>query len=79
VALEWQALDSPRRRAELYREAGDRYLSAESDPESALRCYTAALDAGAGADRAVAPADSWLLMALKDAREKEKRHAKNEH
>src|SRR4051812_19936155 len=39
LALEWQAFDSPDRGAELYRQAGDRYLSEEADPAAALRCY----------------------------------------
>src|SRR5205823_5480744 len=39
LALEWQAFDSPDRGAELYRQAGDRYLSDEADPAAALRCY----------------------------------------
>jgi hypothetical protein len=75
LALEWQAFDSKERRPDLYREAGDKYLKNESDPESALRCYGAALDSGDDTIRAVSPDDSWLLMAIKDARQREKRHA----
>jgi hypothetical protein len=78
VVLEWHAVDNVDRRAELYRKAGDQYLSEASDPESALRCYSAALDTGAGTNQAVLPEDNWLLMAIKDAREKENRRAKNE-
>jgi hypothetical protein len=77
VVLEWKAVDSTEGRADLYRRAGDRYLADESDFESAVRCYGQALDAGTEADRAVSPEDNWLLMALKDARKKEKPHAEN--
>jgi hypothetical protein len=77
VALEWKAIDSPQPRPDLYRQAGDRYLDDEGDPESALRCYSQALDAGSAADRAVASEDSWLLMAIKNARQKEQRYAKS--
>jgi hypothetical protein len=76
LALEWQATDSTTRRAELYREAGDRYLAEEADPQSALRCYAGSLDS-AGADLTISPDDNWLLMAIKDARQKENAHAKN--
>jgi hypothetical protein len=75
VALEWQALDSPQPRPDLARQAGDRYAAEEGDYQSALRCYRDALDAGSDRDRAIQPNDSWLLMVLKNAREKEKRDA----
>ena len=74
-ALEWQALDSPEQRPEAYREAGDRYVAEEGDYRSAVRCYREALDAGSDRDLTIAPEDNWLLMALKDARQKEKRYA----
>ncbi len=77
LALEWKALDSPQPRPDLYRRAGDRYLDDEKDPESALRCYGQALDAAGEVGRAVAAEDSWLLMAIKNARQKEKRDAKS--
>jgi hypothetical protein len=75
LALEWQALDSPTRRPDLDRKAGDRYLTENLDARSALRCYDRALDGNA--DLTVSADDSWLLMAIKDARQKEKRDAKN--
>jgi hypothetical protein len=75
LAAEWRALDGGDRQAALYQEAGDRYLAQENDPQAALRCYGNALDTGTPADLAIAPSDSWLLMAIKDARQKEKRHA----
>jgi hypothetical protein len=64
-----------RERAELLRTAGRRYLDEQNDPESALRCYTKALNAAAPDDLKSSPSDDWLLMALKDAREKENRRA----
>jgi hypothetical protein len=73
-ALEWQAFDSPDRGAELYRRAGDRYLSDEADPAAALRCYGNALGAGP-ADLSISGEDSWLLMAIKDARQRERHDA----
>jgi hypothetical protein len=73
---EWQAFDSRERRTEQYLRAGAEYLKEESDPQSALRCYRQALDAGSDADLVVRPDDDWLLMAIKDARKKEKSDAK---
>jgi hypothetical protein len=70
LAREWEEVK--RRRAELYREAGDLYLTAHDDPESAARCYGEALDAGKDHDGTISPSDSWLLMAIKSARQKEK-------
>ena len=75
LAAEWQAFDSPDRGAELYRRAGDRYLTEEADPLAAVRCYGNALNAGAAQELAFDADDSWLLMAIKDARQKEKRDA----
>ena len=72
VAAEWQAFDQPKQRAALYRQAGDRYLDEERDPAAALRCYTLALQDASDQDLAVSADDSWLLMALKEARRKEK-------
>jgi hypothetical protein len=77
LALEWQALDSPQPRPDLYRQAGDRYLDDENDLESALRCYGQALNAAGEADRTVAVEDNWLLMTIKNARQKEKCNAKS--
>jgi hypothetical protein len=79
VAVEERAADDDdlRAQAALYRRAGDLYLSAENDPAAAVRCYGNALDAGGEADLSVAPSDNWLLMAIKNARQKEKRHANN--
>jgi hypothetical protein len=73
---EWVAFDSTDHRSELYRQAGDRYIKDESDLQSALRCYSNALDNGSEQDLAISPDDNWLLMAIKDARQKEKQYAK---
>lgn len=73
---EWIAFDSEDHRSELYRQAGDRYIKDENDLQSALRCYSNALDNGTEQDLAISPNDNWLLMAIKDARQKEKNHAK---
>jgi hypothetical protein len=73
---EWVAFDSIDHRSELYRQAGDRYIKDENDLQSALRCYSNALDNGSEQDLAISPDDNWLLMAIKDARQKEKNHAK---
>jgi hypothetical protein len=77
LAREWDAFDSQHRRGELYRRAGDSYLQDENDLQSALRCYGNALGGGTEQDLTISADDSWLLMAIKDARQKEKSHAKN--
>jgi hypothetical protein len=71
-----QAADSER--AALLRQAGRRYLEEEADPEAALRCYSKSLDAGTKDDAKFSSNDDWLLMAIKNAREKETRHANND-
>jgi hypothetical protein len=65
-------------RPELLLRAGDRYLKENNDPEAALRCYTKALNAASADDLKFSPQDNWLLMAIKNAREKEARHANND-
>jgi len=76
LTREWIAFDSADHRGELYRQAGDRYMTEENDPQSALRCFSNALDSGTDEDLAISSEDNWLLMAIKDARLKEKNHAK---
>jgi hypothetical protein len=75
LAAEWKAFDSSERQAELYRAAADLYQQ-EHDPLSAARCYGRALDAAPEQTQTIAAGDDWLLMAIKDARKKEKRDAK---
>jgi hypothetical protein len=70
---EWEAADSTEPAGQLYRQAGDQYLEEEGDPLAALRCYGNALDAGA--DPTPAAQDSYLLLAIKNARTKENRYA----
>jgi hypothetical protein len=77
LAQEWRAFDSIEHRGELYRQAGNSYMTAEYDPQSALRCYTNALDSGTEKDLTISTDDNWLLMAIKNARQKENDHAKN--
>jgi hypothetical protein len=76
LAMEWDAFDSTEHRGELYQQAGDRYMTEESDPQSALRCYSNALDNATTEDLAISTNDNWLLMVIKDARQKENNHAK---
>jgi hypothetical protein len=77
VAVEWQAVDDPDRQTALYQEAGDRYLEEERDPLQALRCYGNALDSGKEEDLTISASDSWLMMVIKDARQREKHNAKS--
>jgi hypothetical protein len=65
------------RKVELFRKAGDGYLS-RGDELAALRCYRRSLDAGRADDLVIRPEDdSWLLMSLKLARQKETENARN--
>jgi hypothetical protein len=75
VLERWAPAVSEEQPAQLYRRIGDRYLKEEADVQAALRCYTQALENSSAADLASAPEDDFLLMALKDARKKEQRHA----
>lgn len=69
VALEWRALDQPDEAAVLYREAADRYLEV-GDASNAMRCYGNAI--GETRSLEVNTDDSWLLIAIKHARKKER-------
>ena len=75
VDLEWRAFDSRDNRAALFFEVAQRYLEEQNDYEAALRCYRQALDAAPRADLAIRPDDNWLVMALKEARQKENNDA----
>jgi hypothetical protein len=74
-AIEWLALDQPDERSARLRLAGDLYLKEEQDYAGALRCYTQALNTGDAQATEFSPDDTWLEMALKDARRKEKARA----
>lgn len=72
----WAFAQSGEKRAELYRRAGDGYLLRD-DVQAALRCYRRALDAGSAEDLSIrADKDTWLLMSLKMARQKERSDAR---
>lgn len=65
------------RRVELYRKAGDGFLS-RGEELAALRCYRKSLDNSRADDLVIRPQDdSWLLMSLKLARQKETDNARN--
>jgi hypothetical protein len=65
------------RKVELYRKAGDGYL-ARGDEVAALKCYRRSLDNSRADDLVIRPQDdSWLLMSLKLARQKETDNARN--
>lgn len=72
----WAFVQSGPKRTALYRRAGDEYLRRD-DVDAALRCYRKALDGGSPADLVIrADKDSWLLMSLKMARQKERPDAR---
>jgi hypothetical protein len=75
VALEWKAFDADKPRPDLYRQAADQYRRAD-DPASALRCYGQSLNGASDKDLAISPDDDYLLMIVKEARQKEKIDAK---
>ena len=74
LTLEWQAVEAEADRAELFRRAGQRHLDREGDLLGAVRCYGHALEKPRPEDLTVHLEDDWLLMALKDARQKEMRN-----
>ena len=75
IELEWRAFDSRDNRAALFFEVARRYLDERQDYDSALRCYSQALDAAPKEELAIRSDDNWLVMALKEARQKEKNDA----
>jgi hypothetical protein len=65
---------------ERWRRTGDYHLRESGDISRAVRDYARALDSASDEERAISPAqDDWLLMALKDARAKEREHASPKH
>ena len=74
--LERLAKRSPERRGDLFRRAGDLYATEQGDLSSALRCYSESLDASDEKALTISTNDHWLLMAIKDARQKEKKDAR---
>ena len=71
LELEWRAFDSSDNRAALFFAVARRYFEEQHDFDSALRCYRQALDVASKEDLAIRPDDNWLVMALKEARQKE--------
>lgn len=67
----WAGLADGKKRLVLYRRAGDGFLS-RGQEVSALRCYKQALDLGGPAALAVREEDTWLMMQMKIARQREK-------
>jgi hypothetical protein len=63
-------------RARALVEAADRVLAENADPLTALHGYAKALDEGGPSSLSVSTDDSFLMMAIKDARKKENRDAK---
>lgn len=68
LELQAEKADDPIQSAQLYRQAGDRFLEAQ-DLRSALRCYRIHLNEGGPAVQTVLASDSWLLMNLKTSNE----------
>jgi cytochrome c-type biogenesis protein CcmH/NrfG len=64
---------------ESWRNIGDYHLQHSGDISTAVASYSQAIDLATAEERAISPGqDNWLMMALKDARAKEKRHAYSE-
>jgi len=64
---------------ESWRRIGDHYLHESGDISLALAGYSEAINLASDEERRISPGqDNWLLMALKDARSKEKRHVVSE-
>lgn len=70
-ALRLQTAPKPER-IELLQRAGDRYLNEVGNVELAMRCYQRMLEIGPESAENVDVNDSWLLMALKFDRQREK-------
>jgi hypothetical protein len=64
-ALEWQAIESPGFRPQIYWNAGKAYMAEDGDYLSALRCYRQALDATPPELCQVTDEDDLLAMILK--------------
>jgi hypothetical protein len=70
-----KAVYAPQSQFEVLRRAGDRYLQDPEKMQLAIRTYARALKYASADERVMSPEhDTWLLMALKDAKSKEKKH-----
>jgi hypothetical protein len=73
--IEQEARAQPERQVAQLRKAGAMYLEQEQDYAAALRCYAQALDGADDRMLEISSSDTWLEMALKNARRKEKARA----
>ena len=65
---------------ESWRRIGDHYLRESGDVSLALASYSEAINLASDQERRISPGqDNWLVMALKDARSKEKRHVSEQN
>jgi hypothetical protein len=64
LELQGELADDPNDAARLYREAGDRFLTAR-DYENAARCYRRHLAVADADARKASAADSWMLHTMK--------------
>lgn len=58
--------EDPAEAARLFREAGDRFLTARRDYENAARCYRRHLAVADDDARKASSSDSWMLHTMKD-------------
>jgi hypothetical protein len=60
---------------ESWRRIGDHYLRESGDISLAVAGYSEAINLASAEERRISPGqDNWLMMALKEARSKEKKH-----
>lgn len=71
LELQAELADEKPRVAQLYREAGDKYLAVTRDYEQAARCYRLHLNAASRDERQATANDSWLLLSMKSQSLKE--------
>jgi hypothetical protein len=65
---------------ESWRRIGDHYLRESGDVSLAVAGYSEAIDLATDEERRISPGqDNWLLMALKDARSKERKHVSEQN
>jgi hypothetical protein len=74
-AAERQSAPARIRGVQAMQRSADRLLLEDGDVESAVRGYNRVLDLASAKQRVISPEnDTWLLMALKNAKSKELRH-----
>jgi hypothetical protein len=77
LELEAEKTTDRTRSAQLFRQAGDKYLADASDIASASRCYGNYLAESGPPDLAITTNDSWLLIRMKTSRSKENENEPN--